>query len=97
MLPRFARHTISILNLHILIKNIKKLFIFEAPDYILRPKLHLFTLKYQKKFQKFFTSLRSAYYFNSQLTYLIKNIKKLFIFEALNYILRPKLHLFTLK
>ena len=45
ILPRFAQHTISILNWHILIKNIKKLFIFEAPDYILRPKLHLFTLK----------------------------------------------------
>ena len=45
ILPHFARHTISILNWHILIKNIKKLFIFEAPDYILRPKLHLFTLK----------------------------------------------------
>ena len=45
ILPRFTRHTISILNWHILIKNIKKLFIFEAPDYILRPKLHLFTLK----------------------------------------------------
>ena len=45
ILPRFARHTISILNWRILIKNIKKLFIFEAPDYILRPKLHLFTLK----------------------------------------------------
>ena len=38
-------NTISILNWHILIKNMKKLFIFEALDYILRPKLLLFTLK----------------------------------------------------
>ena len=30
---------------HILIKNIRKLFIFEAPDYLLSHKLHLFTLK----------------------------------------------------
>ena len=35
----------KIFNCRILIKNMKKLFIFEAPDYILRPKLHLFTLK----------------------------------------------------
>ena len=44
-LPCFAQHTIQILNWHILIKNIRKLFIFEAPDYLLSHKLHLFTLK----------------------------------------------------
>ena len=45
ILPCFTRHTIQILNWHILIKNIRKLFIFEAPDYLLSHKLHLFTLK----------------------------------------------------
>ena len=39
--------------------------IFEAPDYILRPKLHLFYTQITEKFSKKFASLRSAYYFNS--------------------------------
>ena len=49
--------------------------IFEAPDFIQRPKLHLCTLKY---FQKIFALLRSAYHSNSQLTYFDQKVTKKF-------------------
>ena len=52
-----------------MIKNIKKLFSFEAQDYILRPKLHLLYLNNTKNFKQKFASLHSVYYLNSQLTY----------------------------
>ena len=90
-LPRFARHTISILNWHILIKNIRKLFIFEALDYILRSKLLLLHSNNRKIFKKFCLALLGILFQFSIDIFWSKTLKKLFIFEALDYILRPKL------
>ena len=69
-LPCFAQHTIQILNWHILIKNIRKLFIlrhqiiFESQ---ITPFYTQITQTFSKKFC--FTLLNILAYLNSQLTY----------------------------
>ena len=95
ILPRFTRHTISILNWHILIKNIKKLFILRPQIIFWGPDCTFYTQ--QKIVQKNFALLCSAYYFNSQLTYFDQKHSKIIHFWGPKLYSEAKLLLFTLK
>ena len=79
ILPHFARHTISILNWHILIKNIKN-YSFLRPQIIFWGPNCTFYTQITEQFSKKFASLCSASYFNSQLTYFDQNILKIIHF-----------------